>query len=290
MIQTLRSPAALVAVGALLVVGSAFSGRVILDANATKPTCLPNEFADGQEWVCTFDDEFAGSTLDRTRWFVKTGFVTGNPKSEHYACTVDDRRFISVSHGALHLTMDRVAEPIKCPGYPPTHYEAPTVSTYHTFSQQYGRIEVRSRVAATTAPGLQESVWLWPDDRYVSAANRTKGEIDIAEQYSNYPQIAVPFLHADSKGDPVPGVNTAWTCAAPRGEWNTYVFVSTPTSIRIDINGTTCLTNTDPGPVFRKRYILMLTQALGIGTDAPTPGTTLPTTMDIDYVRVWKPA
>lgn len=289
MIQRLRSPATLVAIGAILTVGTAFSGRISLHPGV-KAGCLPNEVADGREWACTFDDEFSGSALDRTKWIVKTGFVTGNPHSSEYACTADDPRYVSVSNGALHLTMDRVDTPVACTGYPSSHYEAPTVSTYHTFSQQFGRVEVRSRVQAATAPGVQESIWLWPDDRYVSAEDRTKGEIDIAEQYSNFPQIAVPFLHSDAIKDPVPGVNTAWSCLAPRGDWNTYVFTSTPSTISISVNGITCLTNTDGDPIFHKRYILILTQALGIGTNVPTSETELPTTTDIDYVRIWQPA
>lgn len=286
MTQQAKRTFALVAIGAALAGGASFSGKIqIPNASAS---CLPNMSADGHEWQCTFDDEFNGTSLDRTKWYVQTGFVTGNPHQHLYACTVDDPRYISVSDGALHLTMDRVSKPVRCPGYPDSHYEAPTIATYHTFSQQYGRIEVRSRAQATTAPGVQESVWLWPDDRYVKASDRTKGEIDIAEQYANYPQIAVPFLHADSIGDPKPGNNTAYTCVAPRGEWNTYVFTSTPTSLSISVNGIECLTNTDGDPIFKKRYIVMLTQALGISTNSPTAETDFPTTMDVDYVRAWK--
>lgn len=288
MIRTLRTAPALVAIGVALIAGAVLSGRIHVTTRT--PGCLPDEYADGQRWVCTFDDEFNGSALDRTKWFVKTGFVTGNPNTSEYACTVDDPRYESVSGGELHLTMSRVQTPVPCAGYPPTTYEAPSISTYHTFSQEYGRIEIRSRVTATTAPGLQESLWLYPDDRHVSADERTQGEIDISEQYSLYPTLAVPFLHGRRGGTPDPGVNTAYTCLAPRGVWNTYTFVSTPTSITIAVNGKTCLTNTDGDPSFRKRYILVLTQALGVTDNSPTPNTTLPATTDVDYVRIWKPA
>ncbi|BBH17998.1 hypothetical protein Back2_22850 [Nocardioides baekrokdamisoli] len=286
-VRMLRSAPALVAIGVMLTTGAVFSGR--LDHHAA-PTCLPDEFADGQRWICTFHDEFDGQALDRTKWFVQTGFVTGNPNTAAYACTVDDPKYISVSGGELHLTMDRVPNPVPCTGYADSTYESPSISTYHTFSQQYGRIEVRSRVTATPAPGLQESLWLWPDDRYVAKADQAKGEIDISEQYSLYPELAVPFLHGKRGGNPVPGVNTAWACAAARGVWNTFVFVSTPTSITISVNGKTCLHNTDGDPAFHQRYIMVLTQALGVTNNAPTPKTTIPATTDIDYVRMWKSA
>ena len=106
-----------------------------------------------------------------------------------------------------------------------TPYVAGMVTTYRLFSQQYGRFEARIKNTATTAPGLQEAFWLWPDDRYTTATTgRAAGEIDIAETYSQYPNLAIPFLHytVDDNGGPVPGLNTAWNCAAKRGVYNTY--------------------------------------------------------------------
>ena len=45
--------------------------------------------ADGTLWSCTFDDEFDGNALDRTRWVPQTEFVTGD-KDAGYACYLDD--------------------------------------------------------------------------------------------------------------------------------------------------------------------------------------------------------
>ena len=63
--------------------------------------------SDGTKWVCTFDDEFSGSTLDRTRWVPQTqGFSTGS--STAFACYVDDPANISVSGGSLNLSVVRM--------------------------------------------------------------------------------------------------------------------------------------------------------------------------------------
>lgn len=243
----------------------------------------------GKAYRCTFDDEFSTTRLDTTKWIVNTGFVTGSPTG--YGCTVNDPRYVYVSNGALHLTAARSTTPVPCNnGYAPSHYEAPTVSTWHTFSQQYGRFEVRMRTTATIAPGLQEDFWMWPDDRYATINWPTSGEIDVAETYSNYSGLAIPYLHytaTDNLG-PVPGVNTAWTCVAQRGVWNTYDLDWTSTTLTISVNGTTCLVNNSADPAFQKRYLMMLSQAIGLGTNAMTPATTLPATTDVDYVRVWQ--
>jgi beta-glucanase (GH16 family) len=193
---------------------------------------------------CTFDDEFSSTSLDRKKWVVNTGFVSGDATA--YACTVDDPRYISVSGGALHLTAAQVSTPVPCNGAAPANFEAPTISTWHLFSQQYGRFEVRMRNTATSQPGLQESFWLWPDDRYSVINWPVTGEIDVSETYSSYPTMVIPYLHygLNDNGGPIPGVNTSWDCTAQRGVWNTYTLDWTPTSMTISVNGTTCLVNT----------------------------------------------
>lgn len=248
--------------------------------------------ADGSAWQCTFHDDFDGSTLDPTKWVPQTAFVTGD-KDAGYACYVDDPRNISVAGGMLSLTVRKEAAPQSC-GSPTStvtsSYTAGSVTTYHLFSQQYGRWEARIRNTASSAPGLHEAFWLWPDDRIASAASwPDAGEIDVSETYSQYNWLSVPFLHysADSGGSQ-PGVNTAYDCTAYRGVWNTYTLEWTPTTLTIFVNGRTCLVNTSGDPAFQKPYILMLTQALGSGTNAMTASTPIPATMDIDYVRVWQ--
>jgi beta-glucanase (GH16 family) len=165
------------------------------------------------------------------------------------------------------------------------------VSTYHLFSQQYGRFEARVKVAATRYPGLQESFWLWPDDRVGSSTSwPAAGEIDIVETYSAYPDLGIPFLHytANDNGGPIPGTNTAWSCAVTRGVWNTYALEWTPTQLKISINDKVCLVNTSEDPAFQKPYIAAFTQALGGAGNAYDGRAPLPASMNIDYFRVWR--
>lgn len=281
-----RAAAALSVVVAVCVVAPAAQARG--PGNSGSSACSYN-FINGRLYRCTFDDEFSGTQLDTSKWVVNTGFVSGDASA--YACTVNDPNYISESGGYLHLTAAQVSTPVPCNGSPTTTYEAPTVSTWHLFSQQYGHYEIKMRTTATTAPGLQEAVWMWPDDRYNAINWPTSGEIDVAESYSSYSNLAIPYLHysATDNGGAVPGTNTAWTCSAQRGVWNTYTVDWTATSITIGVNGTTCLVNTSADPAFQKRYILAISQALGAGSNALTSATTLPATTDVDYVRVWAP-
>ena len=276
------------------VVAKQHSKRQVLPARTPTDACGPQPLkADGSPWTCTFNDDFDGSALDRTKWVPQTVFSTGNYLSGAYACYYDDPSLISVSSGSLHLMLQRLNPPRPCTDgapLPVTSYGAGMVSTYHLFSQQYGRFEARFRSTKTDQPGLQESWWLWPDDREGATATwPLAGEIDIVETYSRYPGLGIPFLHytARDNGGPVPGLNTSWDCKADRGVWNTYTLVWTATSIEAFVNGNSCLLNTSGDTAFMKQYILNLTQAIGTADNSYTGTAPLPASMDVDYVKVW---
>ena len=251
------------------------------------------EKSTGGTWTCTFADDFDGTTLDRAKWKVQTIFASGHEDS--VACYVDSPENVSVSDGALHLTV-RKDEPRACEGQGGlvTPYTSGMVTTSHTWSQQYGRFEARVRTTATTSPGLHEAFWLWPDDRYPEGQQEwpANGEIDIAETYSKFADLVVPYLHTalDTVGGILTGgdANTTWSCTAQRGEFNTYALEWTPERVEVFVNGRSCLVNTSGNDAFKKRYIMALTQALGSQEgNTLVDGTPLPATMTVDYVRAW---
>ena len=180
-----------------------WSARVPTDSCGTRP-----RKADGSYWSCTFVDDFTGTTLNRAKWVPQTIFASGDTVSG-YACYDSDPSVVSVSGGTLNLSVRKNATALPCAnGLPDTPYRAGMVTTYHLFSQQYGRFEARFKTTATSAPGLQEAWWLWPDDRDPLAQLTwpLNGEIDIAETYSTYPDLGIPFLHytANDNGGPIP--------------------------------------------------------------------------------------
>jgi beta-glucanase (GH16 family) len=178
------------------------------------------------------------------------------------------------------------------------------VSTHGRFDQTYGRFAIRARFPAVRVPGLQTSLWLYPDDPRsgTRVPGRTPGEIDIAEEYSLLSTVAVPTFHYvfdRTTTDPATHINvsTAGNCAIGNlAAFHVYLLDWTPTTLRVSFDGRTCLvdhyraeapfTGSEP---FDKPFDIELTQALGITTNAFTPGVTpLPATTSIDWVRVWK--
>jgi beta-glucanase (GH16 family) len=239
-------------------------------------------------WRCSFADDFSGTELDRSRWVPATKFVTWS--GDTHACYRDDPSNVNVADGVLNLTLIKLDAPEACAvAVPPTEYMSGAVSTYHLFSQEYGRFEARIKTTATDSPGLHEVFWLWPDDRYSTINWPESGEMDVAESFSAHSSTTGSYLHysADRYGIAY-GVNAA-NCVANRGEWNTFTVEWRPSRIETFVNGTSCLVNTSGNAAFRKRYIINLTQGIG-GADWNLLGdaTPVPATMQIDYVRVWK--
>jgi beta-glucanase (GH16 family) len=253
----------------------------------------PTADIDGQTWQCRFDDEFDGTTLDTSKWVVQQtsdgGYHSG------LECFEDSPGNVSVSGGSLNLTVEQAASSFLCPGEPPyyTQYTSGMVSTYQHFTQTDGLFEVRAKISGAATQGLQSSFWLYPAQPTYGAWPAS-GEIDIAELFSQYPTLAIPFVHYNnSAGDPE-ATNDHCAIGDP-GQFHTYALQWTPQSLNFLYDGQACLVDRwssaspliDPAP-FNEPFYICLTQALGIGTNEFIPGTTpLPATTSIDWVRVW---
>jgi beta-glucanase (GH16 family) len=299
-----------IVVGAVCAVIGALAVPAASSAATGSPVCgnesLPPK-PDGTQWTCTFDDEFDASTGDATAlnrsWWIPqltatSGYTTG-PWGES-ACYVDSPNNISVSGGALHLTVRKEATPFNCAWGYYTQYTGGMVTTYSKFSQAYGHFEVRAQLPQTTVAGLQETLWLWPDNGNLYGSWPASGEVDFSEFYSQYWWLDVPYIHYNYDSSTVnPATNTNVVtnyCPISLSQYNDYAVTWSPGSFTITINGKTCLTDnyvpdnglTSPQP-FNQPFFILLTQALGVGTNSFSPSSTpLPATTSVDYVRVWK--
>jgi beta-glucanase (GH16 family) len=132
-------------------------------------------------------------------------------------------------------------------------------------------------------------------DPYKYGAWPGSGEIDIAEIYSRYADRAIPYIHYDAATYDPNVTNTACLISNVAA-FHTYAVEWTTSTLKIVYDGQTCLVDSwnpaspliKPQP-FDQPFIIALTQALGIDTNAFDPATTpLPATTSVDYVRVWK--
>lgn len=293
---SLRVTGRVVAAAVLLLAGMGVASATDQASAASTPNCGPRiAKSTGGYWRCTFDDEFANASLDRSKWVVQLTSNSGYHSGQE--CFVDTPNNVSVSNGALNLTVRAEAAPFVCSdpfGSYVTQYTSGMVSTWGLFSQAYGRFEVRAKMPAVTVAGLQSALWLWPQDSTKYGGWPASGEIDIAEAYSLYPDRAVPYVHYVPAA-PDPNVTNTNCVISGLDQFHRYVAEWTPSSIKIMYDGRTCIVdNWNPAPPlvkpqpFDQPFIVALTQALGFGANAFDPATTpLPATTQVDYVRVW---
>lgn len=260
--------------------------------------------ADGTAWTCEYSDDFNGNALDRRFWVPQdtatSGYRTGYPT---FTCYADRPDVISVHDGSLHLSMVDLGTNRSCGLLVSSRYVAGMVSHYQTFSQTYGRYEVRAKLPAIRDRGIQEAFWLWPDDpKKYGSQKEASGEIDFAEFYSRYPDHVKPYVHYisdEASNDPD---HTA-LCAIDYDQFNTYVLEWEPGELRIHVNGSVapCMvshyqpTNVDSPAPFDQPFFLALTQAMGIANPALDAAdnkydtNVIPdvVTTQVDYVRIW---
>jgi beta-glucanase (GH16 family) len=260
---------------------------------------------DGTPWVCTYDDEFDGSSLDTRYWIPQvsatSGLFTGT--TDQPACFINDPSTIDEHDGDLDLNADSLDAPVSC-GSKSSSLVSGMVAHTGTFEQTYGRFEVRARLPAWTGSGLQETFWLWPDDQLkYGLFHPSSGEIDFSEFYSDYSTLDIPVVHYLFDPSTISyatntNIYTSYTCTIPVGKYNTYALEWYPGRIVVSINGKVCITDDyiatnapagSPYAPFDSPFFLALTQAFGTtgnvfdATQGPKTSTT-----SVDYVRVWE--
>ena len=241
--------------------------------------------SNGQKWVCTFDEEFSGASLDRNKWMIQTtnqfGFKSGNE------CMVNSPYTVSVYGGKLNLTVRKASGPFVCTspkGSFVTNYAGGSVYT-KAFAQRYGRFEVRAKFAQSNGiSGVQGALWLFPNSRNAAGTLTGPTEIDIAEAYSVHPDHVIPTVHTFSAL-----VNYYKACEVPNygSAFHTYAVEWTYKKITFYYDNDECYhiaTNTS-GAV--SPFLVALSQAMGVKPNAPTASTPVPARLQVDYVRVW---
>lgn len=265
-------------------------------AAATSDACGPMlTKADGTPWSCSFVDDFAGRSLDTSKWIYQQTAVTGF-RSGQTGFTTSDKN-IRVSRGELLLTARSEPGKFLCKspsGDFTTTYTGGMIGTRGKFSQTYGRFEVRAAFPTARTAGVHGGFWMYPL-KNTYGPWPASGEIDVAEWWSNAPTLVMPSLHYNGRDAEL---DSGWNCqVADPSAYHTYTVDWEPTEIRFFIDGSLCFARTpDPdAPLvapqpFDKPFSMILNMGVGpaSGTNTVSASTDLPATYHVDYVKAWR--
>ena len=137
--------------------------------------CESADFSDPAQGRLTFSDEFDGTSLDTSKWRVRS-----NTYLDFDAAYIKSAN-VTVSDGKLNIRGERMATPVAVTdgAVKDRYYSTGYVDTIDKFSQQYGRWEMRARLPtdSTQTRGVWPAFWLRGDN--------TLAEIDIMESYGS---------------------------------------------------------------------------------------------------------
>ncbi|MGC3999340.1 MAG: glycoside hydrolase family 16 protein [Anaeromyxobacter sp.] len=236
-------------------------------------------------WSDEFDGA-AGELPDPSRWtFDVGGGGWGNAQLEYDT----DRAENAALDGEGHLLITARRE-----SYQGNAYTSARLKTQGRFSQQYGRFE--ARVQLPSGQGLWPAFWLL-------GANQPQvgwpacGEIDILEYKGQFPQVVHGSLHGPgySGGEAITG---SWSLVgSPRldADFHVYAVEWDAQRIRWLVDGREYQTvekGDQPGGAawaYDHPFFVILNVAVGgYFVGAPAGATAFPTSMVVDYVRVYR--
>ncbi len=120
------------------------TAEVVVQRAMAPDACGPKtKKPNGKLWRCTFADDFEGSKL--SKFWIQHPEKT--PLGPGGGCK--KRKNVKVWNGQLQLSVNRTGNSFGC------LYHVGQVTTYHQFSQKYGRFQARIKSRGTKARGCR---------------------------------------------------------------------------------------------------------------------------------------
>lgn len=281
------------------------------DRQTAAPAALPTPTTDAPvqpAWTPVFSDEFDGPTLDTSKWTAEHS-TYGDGNNELQCHTPGN---IAVSGGRLLITAKR--ESTTCPNGDVEDFSSGLIRSQNKFSTAYGRFEIRAKLPS--GQGLWPAFWLLSNN-YPYGRDGLSGELDVVEMVGSTPDRVVGTAHWIYNG-------CGWACSRhgaefvfPSGEradtgFHTYALEWTPEHLEWSVDGEPfhALGRGEknswgseaerapeglpayPAP-FDETNPMYLIVNLSVGGTFPGPpseSTPFPATMEVDWVRVSRPA
>jgi beta-glucanase (GH16 family) len=218
-----------------------------------------------------FADEFDGTEVDFARW--SSGYPWGctNATTGERQCYAPEA--LSVRDGLLVIEADRRPEG----GRP---YRSGMIVSHRSFSQRHGYFELRAKLPR--GRGLWPAFWLLP-----KPTGTWPPELDVMEQIGSEPDTLLMAQHyRDAAGEPAKRVGT-WTGPDFTAGFHTFALSWGPQAIVWYVDGVERFRSQSDIPT-QEMYLLVNLAVGGELAGEPDAGTSFPSRMEVDYLRVWK--
>lgn len=288
---------------------SADTGTAKATCNVTVTAAIPDG-AEKPGYTLVWNDEFDGSTLDRTKWNYQTGtrdfyhdfdsgvYFWGNDEAQYYT-----QDAVSVSNGSLVITATQQ------PMDDGRTYKSGRILTRDLASWTYGFFE--AKIKTPTGSGMWPAFWMLPQpSSYANLSNKYggwpySGEIDIMEAKGRLLNKVDTTLHYGpiEAGGWTSKYNTSeYTMSSNTDQWHTYAVEWTAQYIKWFVDGTAVMTigcdtwytlssaSAGAASPFDQPFYILLNLAVGGRYDnynMPADNFTS-ASMYVDYVRVYK--
>jgi len=232
-------------------------------------------------------DEFAGTSLDLTRWSYQIGDGCaegicgwGNNELQSY-----QQGNVTVGSGTLKIT----ARQERIRG---KQYTSGRIRTINQGDFFFGRFE--ARIKLTTGQGIWPAFWMLSTDE-VFGPWPASGEIDIMENIGSEPATVHATMHygADFQNRRQAGNNFKLNQGAFADGFHEFAVEKEPGILRWFVDDVLYLTQTEAGIApenwpFDERFYILLNVAVGGNfPGSPDATTVFPQVLEVDYVRVY---
>ena len=239
-----------------------------------------------RKFELVWSDEFegtAGSAVNSAKWTNDLGTgLNGWGNNELQTYTQSPQNIALDGTGNLVITAKKDQS---------GNYTSARIKTQGLFTQKYGRIE--ARIKTPTGSGIWPAFWMLGSN-IDSIAWPQCGEIDIMEQKGKYSNITYGSIHGPgySGGQ---AITTPYALQTSRFDADYYVYAIEWSANKIDFFVNDYLykrvTPSDaPGEwVYNQPFFIIMNLAVGGNFGGPpNSNTPFPSSMYIDYVRVYK--
>lgn len=235
-------------------------------------------------YTLVWSDEFNGTTINTNDWTFETGGGGwGNNELEYYTNT-SNNAYISNGNLIIEARKETIGS---------NNYTSARMTTAGKHQFQYGRIDIRAKLPV--AQGLWPALWMLGSN-ISSVGWPACGETDIMELVGTNPNRVVGSIHWRQSDGSSGTVNNAYFLNSGDFSQQFHVFslIWKLNYIQILVDGIPYMTATNNSissgswPFNAPSFLIFNVAVGGNWPGSPTPSTTFPQRMFVDYIRVFQ--